>query len=139
MRGRISGADKRFFPCRQGKDCDGVAAIDAAARQDARDPAADLRDGSHDYLARANSQIDEFASASAKAMKRAITTSWSGTQPIDIGTRYYRAPFPAIRYLGPIRRVTRRAECPVLPAPRDKRGRSTEDIRMTHAPAPEIE
>jgi hypothetical protein len=102
LRGRISGADKRFFPCRQGKDARGVAAIDAAARQDARDPAAELGDGSHDYLARANRQIGEFASASAKAMKRAITTSWSWTQPIDIGTRYYRAPFPAIRDLGPV-------------------------------------
>jgi hypothetical protein len=35
--------------------------------------------------------------------------------------------------------VTRRAECRVLPAPRDKRERSTKDIRMTHAPAPEFE
>jgi hypothetical protein len=50
-----------------------------------------------------------------------------------------RAPFRAIRYLGPIRRVIRKAECRVPPAPRDKRGRSTEDIRMIHAPAPEIE
>jgi hypothetical protein len=47
--------------------------------------------------------------------------------------------FSAIRYLGPIHRVIRRAECRVPPAPRDKRGRSTEDIRMIHAPAPEIE
>jgi hypothetical protein len=47
--------------------------------------------------------------------------------------------FLAIRYLGPVRRVTRRAECRVPPAPRDKRERSTEDIRMTRAPAPEFE
>jgi hypothetical protein len=44
--------------------------------------------------------------------------------------------FPAIRYLDPVRRVSRRAECRV---PRDKRERSTKDIRMTHAPAPEFE
>ena len=38
------------------------------------------------------------------------------------GTRYYRAPFPAIRYLGPIRLVTRRAERRVLPAPARQKG-----------------
>jgi len=51
-------------------------------------------------------------------------------------TRYYRAPF--LRFgISALSSVTRSAGC--CQRRRDKRERSTEDIRMTHAPAPEIE
>jgi hypothetical protein len=134
------GADKRFFPCRQGKDA--TVSQPLMRRPDrmleTRQPTCGMA-ATITWLG-PTAQIGEFASASALDDEARYNDLFGRGPSRSISARAIIAHlFRRFGISTLFRRPTRRAECRVLPAQRGKRGRSTEDIRMTRALASEIE